>query len=239
MKKDRILGVVLARGGSKSVPLKNIVDCGGKPLIYWTIKSALDSGVIDKLIVSTDNAQIIGVSEKYGAVCAARPKRFCEDETPSFDALKWTVEWAEQRWETVWPMIAELPATNPLKTGEDVRTAVELMKRNLWADSVASVSLVVNHPSRVKAIVDRVSEPKIVSYCDGCGEVDNRKQDLKSAYERNGAVYVMKRETLFEKGDRFGDLCVPYLMSKMKSINIDDEFDLLLANLLLKERLKK
>jgi CMP-N-acetylneuraminic acid synthetase len=233
----KVLGVILARGGSKTIPLKNIALCGGRPLIYWTIKAALDSGVIDHLVVSTDHHAIAATVLNPEVFVAWRPEELAGDEVPSVDALIHTVEEQENWDRRKWPIIAELPVTNPLKTGEDVRGAIEIILRpgNADIDSVASVSQVVNHPSRVKKI-GYWGEPIVVPYCDECGEHDNRKQDLMPAYERNGAIYVMRRETLLLKKDRFGEICVPYIMVQERGINIDTPFDLELCDLLLRKR---
>jgi len=224
----KVLGVILARSGSKTIKDKNIVLIAGKPLMVWSIEAGLKSGALDRLVVSTDSPHYANIAHEHGADAILRPDSLCKDETWSRDALKWTVLECERIWKTKWDIIAELPAVNPLKTHEDVRKAVELMKQHYdYATSVVSVSqLVDHHPMRAKRL-EAAEYPYEMNieilwpYSDSCKEgQDSRKQDLEPAFIRNGAVYVMKRETLIEKGDRFGGRQVPYFMPEERGVNM-------------------
>lgn len=241
MEEYKVLGIILARGGSKTIPKKNIAPVNGLPLIAYTITAAISSQVIDKLIVSTDDPDIGEVASEYGADIIWRPERLCRDETWSRDALKWTVLEAERIYRRQWPIVAELIATNPLKIPSDIEQSVYLMKDLMDSnvDSVVSVSrLVDHHPMRAKKIIDdmRYDSLRLVPFSETNSEnQDSRKQDLEPAYIRNGAIYLMKRETIIEKGDRFGDYQVPFEMPIARGINIDTMEDLKYCEFLLKE----
>ena len=240
MEEYKVLGIVLARGGSKTIPKKNIAIVNGLPLIAYTIMAAINSQVIDKLIVSTDDPEIAEISSAYGAEIIWRPEALCRDETWSRDALKWTVLEAERIYQKKWPIVAELIATNPLKLPSDIEEAVYLMKDLMDSnvDSVVSVSRIVDHhPARMKKIINEGYDSlRLVPFSETISEKqDSRKQDLIPAYIRNGAIYLMKRETILEKGDRFGDYIVPFEMPMSRGINIDTYEDLKYCEFLLRE----
>lgn len=237
----KVLGIILARGGSKTIPKKNIVPLNGIPLIVYSIKAALNSTMIDKLVVSTDDVDIGQISHKAGSGVILRPKYLCGNKVWSRDALRWTVLEAERLFMDKWEIIVELPATNPLKTPEDVKNTIKLMIDNYDKniDSVVTVTRIIDHhPARMKRIVPGKDNLNVlVNYNDIIAEKqDSRKQDLEPAYIRNGAVYVMKRKTIIDKKDRFGDVIIPYKMPKERSINIDTKLDLEFAEFLIKKK---
>ncbi len=150
-KKRRVLAITLARGGSKTVPNKNINFLKGKPLIYYTIKEALKSKFIDRYVVSTDSKKIMQISKKYGAeVPFLRPKYLSTDRASSADALKHCVKWIESKEQQKYDIVIELMCTNPLKKSKDFDLILKKLI-NTKSDSVIAVHrLFDNHPSRIK-----------------------------------------------------------------------------------------
>ena len=234
MKKNRILAIILARGGSKSIINKNIIDLCGKPLIAYTINEAKKSKLIDRLIVSTDDSKIKSVAKKYGAeVPFDRPKKLASDKSTSLDALIHATSWCEKSENKKYDFIVELMCTNPMKTVDDIDGAINKLI-DTKADSVIGMSrLDDNHPARAKKIIN----DRIVDFC--VPELSSRRQDLKpDAYIRNGSIYAIKRDVLMKKKIRFGSSnSRPYLMNQDKSVNIDNEIDLLVAKALMNKRL--
>ena len=234
MKNKKILAIILARGGSKGIPSKNIVNLCGKPLIAYTIQEAIKSKYINRIIVSTDSNKIKKVALKYGAeVPFDRPKMLSTDKATSLDALIHATSWCERNENIKYDFVIELMCTNPMKKVEDIDGSIEkLIKTN--ADSVIGMSrLDDNHPARAKKIVD----DKIVDFC--VPELSSRRQDLKpDAYIRNGSIYAIKRDVLMIDKIRFGSKnSRPYIMNLEKSVNIDNKIDLVVAEALLKERM--
>jgi CMP-N,N'-diacetyllegionaminic acid synthase len=234
MKNYRILAIILARGGSKSIRKKNIADLCGKPLIAYTILEAKKSKYIDRIIVSTDDSQIKSASIKYGAEAPFdRPKLLATDIATSLDAMIHATDWCEKSENKKYDFIVELMCTNPMKTVDDIDGAIKkLIKTN--ADSVIGMSkLDDKHPARAK----RIDNDRIVDFC--VPELSSRRQDLKpAAYIRNGSIYAIKRDILMEKRIRFGsDNSRPYIMTQEKSVNIDNEIDLIVAETLMRKRL--
>jgi CMP-N,N'-diacetyllegionaminic acid synthase len=230
-KKIRILGLTLARGGSKSVPRKNIKPIAGLPLIGYTIAEALKSKFITRYIVSTDDEEIRQVAIECGADAPfLRPSEFSTDEASSVSAMQHAVDWVELQEGVKYDYIVELMCTNPMKTVEDIDASIEKLI-STQADSVIAVhQLEDHHPARIKKIVD----DKIVDFC--IAEIlESRRQDLKpKAYIRSGSIYALKRDYLMIDGNRYGsDNSRPYILPQERAVNIDTEVDFMIAELML------
>lgn len=225
-----ILGVTLARGGSKSIPLKNIALINGVPLIAYTIREALKSELLDHYIVNTDSEEIANVAREYGAeVQFGRPEFLSTDVASSGETLKYVVETFEEIASCKVNTIVELMATNPLKSARDINACVNQFI-STDADSVVAMGrLYDHHPSRIKYLDE---DDKI---CDFYPEVpESRRQDLTpAAYVRAGSIYVMSRAKI-ATGIRYGgSRSYGYKLPDERFLNIDEPRDLLVAEALL------
>lgn len=226
----RVLGVTLARGGSKGVLGKNIRKINGIPLIAYTIREALKSQYIDVYVVSTDDDEIATVAQEYKARVIKRPKHLATDGVPSIDALQHAYKVCRAKWGE-FDIVADLRCTNPLKTSKDIDLAISKLMRTA-ADGVISVGP-AEHPARIKKIVD----DRLLDFAwpeDSRGQ----RQDLKpDAWVRNGGIYIITTSAL-EDGILFTDLdnyvIRPYVMPREKSVNIDYETDISHVEALLK-----
>ena len=232
MSKYKILAVTLARGGSKGVKNKNIKKILGKPLIYYTIREALKTSLINDYIISTDSRNILNISKKFGARAPfLRPKKYSTDRASSVSALKHAVLWMEREKKIKYDFIIELMCTNPLKKKNDIESLIKKLI-NTKADSVIAVNkLEDHHPRRIKKIVN----DKIVDFCLK-EKKESRRQDLKpDAYIRSGSIYGMKRDFLIKKNSRYGGKnSRPYILNSKRTINIDNDLDFLVAKEILK-----
>ena len=230
--RKNILGITLARGGSKAVKKKNIRVINGVPLIAYTIAEAKRSKLLSKYIVSTDDDDIKNIAKIYGAsVPFKRPSKLSSDTATSLDALIHAVDWCEDFFGVKYDYVVELMCTNPMKVSSDIDEVIKKLIQT-GADSVIGVSkLDDHHPARIKKIIN----DRIVDFC--VPELSSRRQDLKpDAYIRNGSIYAMRRDVLMVKKERFGSKnSRPFIMPFSKSINIDNDIDLKVAELLLKE----
>lgn len=228
----RVLAVTLARGGSKSVPRKNICPILGVPLIAYTIAEAKRSKYITRYIVSTDDEEIRQIAIRYGAEAPfLRPAHLATDEATSAAALQHAVAWAEGDEGQEYDYVVELMCTNPMKTVEDIDAAIEKLIAT-GADSVIGMNkLEDHHPARIKKIVN----DRIVDFC--VPETSSRRQDLKpDAYIRNGSIYAIRRDVLMIDGKRYAtENGRPYIMQAERSVNVDTPIDFMLAELLLKQ----
>lgn len=216
----KILAVITARGGSKRLPDKNILNLAGKPLIAWTIEAGSRSKYIDKLIVSTDSEKIAEISKQYGAeVPFIRPDYLSNDTADSISVLKHAIEFYNKEFDYV--ML--LQPTSPLRTVEDIDGAIKQLNDEF--DAVVSVSEVEHSPLWSNTLPPNLSMKDFIRE-----EVKGkRSQDLPTYYRLNGAIYVSKISYLYENNGFMGAKTKAYIMSKEKSIDIDDEMDLKIA----------
>jgi CMP-N,N'-diacetyllegionaminic acid synthase len=233
----KILGITLARGGSKSVPYKNIRPILGVPLIRYTISEALRSKFITRYIVSTDDKKIQEVALKYGAEAPfLRPKKYSTDVASSVDALQHAVDWIEKEEGIQYDYIVELMCTNPTKLVKDIDSCIDKLIKT-GADSVIAVhKLEDHHPIRIKKIIN----DKIVDFC--LSEIaEMRRQDLKpDAYIRSGSIYALKRDHLMKDGLRYGtEDSRAYVLPADRAVNVDTKIDFLVAEQIIKIREKK
>ena len=232
MKKQKVLAITLARGGSKEVKKKNIKHINGRPLIWYTIKEALKSKLIDRYIVSTDSKEIKKISLHLGAeVPFIRPKKFATDKASSVKALQHAVQYLEKKENQKFDIIVELMCTNPLKNVNDIDKAIKKIIKTK-ADTVIAVHKIEDHhPKRIKKII----EDKLVDFMKE--KPESRRQDLRPlAYVRSGSIYAIKRDYLMKKNRRYGSKnSRPIILPNERVINIDTEADFLTAQSLIKK----
>lgn len=226
-----MLGVTLARGGSKRVPGKNIRPLNGIPLIAYTVREALESQKLDEYLISTDSPEIQALVTRLGASAPfLRPKHLASDSASSSAALQHAVAWFEKETGKHVDAVVELMATNPFKTALDIDSCVnELFSSQ--ADSVIAVhELGDAHPARIKSIETGF----IRDFCLP-EPLEARRQDLKpSPYIRSGAIYAIARDELMVHGRRYGsDNSRPYILPPERAVNVDTELDWLLAEILM------
>ena len=227
----RTLGITLARGGSKGIHKKNMSLISGKPLIEYTFSEALKSKNIDRYILSTDDVEIANYGKKKGVdVPFLRPSELASDTATSADALRHAVLFCEKQENKKYDLVVELMCTNPFKKSTDIENCIKLFKNNK-VDSVIGVSkLEDHHPARIKKIVNGYIRDFAVP------ETSSRRQDLKpEAFIRNGSIYAISREKLVNDNYRFGGQnSLAYIMEDPANINIDTKWDLLLAEIVMK-----
>ena len=229
-----ILGITLARGGSKGVKKKNIRDLNGKPLIQYTIEEALKSKFINEYIVSTDNKEISNIAQFLGAtVPFLRPKNLASDTASSVSALQHAVSFMEKKRSTKYDYIVELMCTNPLKISLDIDKSIEKLIETDADSVIAMHELEDHHPARIKMIVD----DKIKDFIPEPNEA--RRQDLRpKAYIRSGSIYCMKRNYLMDLNLRYGGPnSRPYILPTERAINVDTEIDFLICEQMMTKRI--
>ena len=213
----KIIGIIPARSGSKGVKNKNIAVLGKKPLISYTINSALKSN-LDKVIVSTNCDKISSLAKSFGAeVPFKRPQKLATDNAKSIDVIIHALKEIERKNNETYDYIMMLQPTTPFRNSEDINKSIELISQSNDADSVISVVNVGGyHPARMKYITKGILIDPVF-----CEKVENQnRQELREMYIRNGAIYLTKRETLLSKSFK-GKKCLAYEMGPKSSINID------------------
>jgi CMP-N-acetylneuraminic acid synthetase len=223
-KNKTFLAIIPARGGSKRLPRKNVLDLNGKPLIAYSIEAGLDSSYIDKVVVTSDNDEILTISKKYGAITINRPNELASDTATTFDAIKHAVDNYEK-----YDYIVLLQPTSPLRDRDHIDKAIELLESKN-ADAVVSVCKMDHSPLWSNTINDSLSMTGFLK-----DEVLNkRSQDLKEYYSLNGAIYICDTKKLLkEKSFFLKESIFAYKMDRKSSIDIDKEIDFKIAEYLL------
>ena len=229
----KILAIIPARGGSKGIPGKNLSNLCRKPLIKWTIDEAKKSNLIDKIILSSDDNEIIEYCRKQGIeVPFKRPKNFAKDNTPMLPVIKHAINFLKVNKKYVPDYILLLQPTSPLRTYKHIDEALNLLMSS-DADSVVSVVEVPHNfnPYSVMKLKNGYLKP-FLKY----NENMNLRQKKPKFYARNGAaIYAFKFNCLIKKNSIYGDKILPYFMKREESIDIDEKFDLELAEVIIKK----
>jgi N-acylneuraminate cytidylyltransferase len=222
---NKVLAIIPARGGSKGVPRKNIRLLAGKPLIAWTIEEAKKSKYIDRLILSSEDDEIMQVAGDYGCeVPFKRPIELAQDDTPGVEPIIHALHTLKGRYDYV----VMLQPTSPLRTAADID---ECMEKCAASDAPACVS--VSEVEQSPYWMYRLDKKMRMLPLINSGTLISRRQDLPPVYILNGAVYVARSEYLLTQKSFITDETVGYEMPLKKSLDIDNEYDLKLAELIL------
>lgn len=227
MYKDKtFLAVIPARGGSKRLPRKNILDLQGKPLIVYSIESGKNSKYIDRVIVSSDDDEILKMSKKFGAGIIKRPNELASDIATSFDTIKHTIENVKD-----YDYIILLQPTSPLRNSNHIDEAIELLE-NRNADAIISVCKMGHSPLWSNTLDNSLSMKGFLK-----NEILNkRSQDLETCYRLNGAIYICNTDKFLEEGSFFLEKKIfAYIMDKKSSIDIDEEYDFKIAEVFIND----
>ncbi len=227
----KILAIIPARGGSKSLPGKNIKMLAGKPLIAWTIEAALKSKYLDRVIVSTDDKKIAAIAKKYHAEAPfLRPVKLAKDKSPTVPVLLHALRWLKSKEGYSPDAIVTLQPTSPLRRAEHIDEALRLFYKT-GSDSVASVCRAEHSPYWMIKVTGNRVFPFMKNYSE-----HKRRQDLPPVYRPNGAVYVTRCGVLMKQKRMLGRDTRAIVMNAESSVDIDTVFDFKLAETFLKEK---
>ena len=233
----KIIAIVPARQGSKGLAKKNIIDFLGKPLLVWSIEAALQSNYVDRIIVSTDSTEIAGVGEKFGAdIPFIRPSYLSEDSSTSVDVICHAIEFMSEKLGENFDFVILLEPTSPLRTSEDVDLALEKLIGSPDARSLVSVG---ESESQHNTLQFNITESEFISVEPASKKfVHMRRQDLARSYFLDGSIYLSYIHTLFEFASFVHGKTLTLSLPKWKNIEIDDEYDYVMALALGRKYLK-
>ncbi len=232
--KEKILAVIPARGGSRGVPRKNVRPVCGKPLIVYTIETALASRhLLDRIVVSTDDEEIAAIARQSGAeVPFMRPSELAGDQTPTLPVLQHAVTFVENMDDLTLDWVLLLQPTTPLRIAEDIETSINLVRKNRCDSIISVVPVFAHHPILMK----RIENNRILPFCIEEKEGTRRQDYQPPAYMRNGAIYLTRRDVIINGNSVWGEIIRPYIMPPERSVSIDSEIDLKLVEILMRER---
>jgi CMP-N,N'-diacetyllegionaminic acid synthase len=225
----RVIAVIPARGGSKSIPRKNIKILAGKPLILWSIEAARNTPEIDRVIVSTDDPMIAEVARLGGAEIYPRPAHLATDDALVIDALRDLIKTLAAEGEEN-AMMVLLEPTCPLRAVEDISACLNVLAGGY--ESVATFKEAELNPHRAWTITENGPEvfvPGAIPWLP--------RQKLPRAHQLNGAVYAFRTAAMASEGRAmlFGK-CGAVLMPRERSVDIDEEIDFELIETLIRNK---
>jgi N-acylneuraminate cytidylyltransferase/CMP-N,N'-diacetyllegionaminic acid synthase len=230
-----VLALIPARGGSKGFENKNIKILHQKPMIGYTLdcaKSALNSGVIDKIIVSTDSPEIANVVNDLGyRVPFMRPAHLATDDATQMDVIMHAMEWSEEN-DKKYDYLLYLQPTSPLREPQDIKNAVRLLNEK-QANAIVSVTRISDHhPLWMNTLPEDGDLKDFLR-----PEIKNtNRQELPEYYRLNGAIFIARWDYLKQNKDWYQENCFAYIMPEERSVDIDSEVDIAVAEFLLKKR---
>jgi len=222
----RVLALIPARGGSKGVPRKNIRPVGGKPLIAHTIGAALASARIADVVTTTDDDEIAATAEAFGSEVLRRPAELADDDAPMVPVALHALDSLRAAGRD-YDAVILLQCTCPFRTAADIDGALALLEQRPCNAVIGVEQVWDDHPARMYELVAGFLAPFVTEW-----ETANR-QDLPAVYHRNGVIYAIRCEALVRERTFFPSHSLPFAMPKERSVNIDDEFDLRIADLLM------
>jgi len=226
-KNKTFLAIIPARGGSKRLPRKNVLDLAGKPLIAWSIEAGLKSKYIDKVVVTSDDDEILNIAIKLDVDTIKRPAELASDTSTTFDTIKHTIDNIK-----IYDYIILLQPTSPLRTEKHINEAIELLESKNAA-AIISVCEAEHSPLWSNTLLENNDMSNFLRE-----EIKNkRSQDLPTYYRINGAIYICKTSRLLKEKTFFiKDKIYSYLMKREVSIDIDELIDFKLVEVLVNEK---
>lgn len=225
----RVLGLIPARGGSKGIKNKNIIEVNGLPLIAYTIIEAGKSHYLDDVVVTTDSEEIKKIAQAYGAkVPFLRPRELARDNSSTLEAVLHAVRSLESMGEN-YDIVVLLQATSPLRTSEDMDQALELFMKK-QGQGVAAVSEVSDPPVLLRTLEE---EGRLSKWLEQSSTI--RRQDMPKTYRVNGSIYINMVSEM-NIGLSFNDNPIGFLMKRSHSVDVDEESDLWMVKYYLEKK---
>lgn len=225
-----VLAIIPARSGSKRLPRKNLASLAGKPLIAWSIESAIASSHIDEVMVSTDDTEIASISRENGAnVPFIRPAELATDTTATADVIEHAIRFYEKQLRKVFDVIVLLQPTSPLRNSKHIDSALKFFYLKK-ACAVVSVCETEHSPLWTNILPDNLSMSGFLRR----DIINRRSQDIDTYYRLNGAIYICKTDHFLEHHTFFiPDNIFAYIMPPEVSVDVDNIIDLKLCEFLL------
>lgn len=232
-----VLGLILARGGSKGIPGKNVKMLHGKPLIAYTVIEALRSKSISRLVLSTDDDEIARVAREFGAeVPFVRPAELAEDHVLDLPVCQHCLQWLDNKEGYRPDIVVHLRPTAPMRTAAHIDQCVERLIASPEADSVRTVCAAPQHPLKMWRLDGDMLVPFVPETVFEISEPYNRpRQSLPDAYVQNGSVDVVRAPVILA-GSMTGVQVKGVVMEESESVNIDSHTDWLVAEFEMRDR---
>ncbi len=227
------VALIPARQGSKRVPGKNVRALGGHPVIAYTIAPALESGVFESVIVSTDSEEIAAIARHYGAdVPFLRPPQFAGDTSPDIEWLDYTLRELERAGRQ-WDCFSLLRPTSPFRTAASIRRAWLRFMGQEGVDSLRAVEKCAQHPGKMWIVNGDRMTPLLPSAPGAQPSHSTPYQALPPVYVQNASLEIAWTRVVFEGRTIAGDVLVPFLTEGFEGFDINDPHDWMIAERLI------
>jgi len=234
MVKEKSIAIILARGGSKRLPNKNILKINNKPLVAWSIEAAINSRQFTKVLVSTDSKKILNISKKYNAEVPFLRSKAADDYSTSSLATYYALCQAEKFWGEKYDLVVQLMANCPLRTAEDIKNSIKAFKKSKTPSQISCFRYGWMNPwwavkLNKKGIPSKIF-PKLT---------EKRSQDYQKLYCPSGALWIARRDNFinkknfYMKGHRYQEI------NWISALDIDDKDDFKMAKMCLNLRNSK
>lgn len=226
---------ILARGGSKGAPGKNIRPLAGKPLIAWSVEQARATGTFAAVAVSSDDPSILAAGKAAGAdILVQRPPEMATDDAPKLPAIRHCALAVEEALGRRAQIVVDLQPTSPLRTSEDIGAAIALLDASSGVESVITGQQAKCSP--YFSLVEQAADGT-VRLSKALDPPISRRQDSPPCYDMNGSIYVWSRDCLIDRPAVLYPSTRIWVMPEERSIDIDSEIDFLIADFLMRRRL--
>lgn len=215
------IAIIPARSGSKGLKDKNIIDLCGKPLIAYSIEAALETGLFDHVIVSTDSEHYAEIAQHYGAEVMMRGEALSNDKATTFIVLE---DILKNRLQESIDYFVLLQPTSPLRTSKHITEAIEKFEAKIENfDFLVSMK----EAEHAKVLVNPIDDDESLKYFDT--DFSNYRRQGYKDYSPNGAIFIAKPDSYLEQKHFFGAKALSYIMSAEDSVDIDGALDLIIA----------
>ena len=234
-KQTEVLALIPARGGSKSIPRKNIISFAGHPLIAYSIAAGLAAETVTRVIVSTDDEEIAAISRQYGAETPfVRPDKYAQDHTLDLPVFQHALEWLAEHENYRPEIVVQLRPTSPFRRVWHIDHAVMRLLERPDADAVRTVCIPFQNPFKMWRIrPDGFMQPLGTELGVSTEPYNQPRQALPDVYWQTGYVDVAWRETYLEKNSMTGDAILPLVIDPSEWVDIDSPDDWIRAERLL------
>lgn len=227
----RRIAIIPARSGSKGLKDKNIIDLCGKPLIAYSIEAALETGLFDHVIVSTDSEHYAEIAQHYGAEVMMRGEALSNDKATTFMVLE---DILENRLHESIDYFVLLQPTSPLRTSKHITEAIEKFESKIeHFDFLVSMK----EAEHAKVLVNPIDDDESLKYFDT--DFSNYRRQGYKDYSPNGAIFIAKPDSYLEQKHFFGAKTLSYIMSAEDSVDIDGALDLVVAKAIIAKKMYK
>jgi len=227
MGKFSTIAVIPARGGSKRIPRKNIVDFMGKPLIAWTIEAALETGLFDKVVVSTDDQEIAALAQDFGAEVPFLREKYSDDVTPVSKVSQYVLEEFKARYQLEFDHVVQLMPNCPIRNSADIINSYRYFEENNIQFQLSCFKFEWMNPWWAVKL-NASNEPQALFP----EALKTRSQDLEALYCPTGAIWIAQAKVLLEQGTFYGKDYRFYPISWKSAVDIDNNEDLEFAKVI-------